>query len=702
VIVILVLLVDSWLSQASSLGNSSVSGQAMTLSGQDKTISMARATWDTGWFHAEVFKQLLQELGYTVKGPNTMETKDFFESAARGEVDLWANGWFPSHYSYFNDIRIKDKVEAIGFLVKAGALQGYLVDKKTADELGITNLNDFNDPDIAAVFDRDGNGKADLIGCNFGWACAREINHHLDVYGLDNTIEQVQGDYSPLIANTITRYKRGEPVFFYTWTPNWTTGKLSPGKDVVWIEVPCPSLPEEQKHLENQTIVKGVPGCVKDPCAMGFPPGDIRVVANIEFIEQNPTVRRLAEAVKISLDDIENQNAWMINGEDDEEDIRRHAKKWIQKNRAKVNKWLLTANNGKTPDKKPVLSKKRDESKKKEEILRVATKHLPPFVVYKNRKYTGFSIELWGKIADEIGVDYTLYGVNSIAKLLDEVKRGAADLSIAGIGITFKREQNLDFSYPFFESGLQIMVSSDFETPLEAVFVKVFSILLSPGLAYGVGIFLIGLLVAAHMIWLLERHHNPQFSGGYYKGLWQSIWWAVVTVTTVGYGDKTPKGKMGQLFGLIWILVGYFVFAYFTASVTTTVALKELRGAINGPQDLFGKKVATVEKSPASDYLASQGLTTVKLEDIEKAYHLLETGEVDAVVYDAPVLQHYASQRGKGKVKVIGLIFREQSYGIALQVDSPYRENINRALLRLIENGTYKEIHNKWFSSNFG
>lgn len=228
---------------------------------------------------------------------------------------------------------------------------------------------------------------------------------------------------------------------------------------------------------------------------------------------------------------------------------------------------------------------------------------------------------------------------------------------------------------------------------------KFFSILFSRGLAYGVGLFLMVLLIAAHIIWLLERRHNPQFSKGYFYGIWQSIWWAVVTVTTVGYGDKTPKGNLGRLFGLIWILAGYFVFAYFTASVTTTVALKELRGAINGPQDLFGKKVATVEKSSAADYLTDQGLTVVTVEDIEKACHLLETGKVDAVVYDAPVLQHYALQKGKGKLKVVGLIFMEQSYGIALHVNSPYREEINIALLRLEESGIYKEIHDKWFGS---
>jgi ABC-type proline/glycine betaine transport system substrate-binding protein len=677
----------------------SVPIQTAALPGDGKTVSMARATWDTGWFKAEIFKQLLEELGYSVDGPKTMDNLPFFLAAAQGETDLWVNSWFPSHYSYIEDNRIKGRVEPVGYQVKAGALQGYLVDKKSAEMHGITNLKDFKDPKIAKIFDRNGNGKADLIGCNPSWACGQEIEHHLSAYGLNDTVEQVQGDYSPMMAETIARYKRGAPVFFYTWTPNWTIGTLVPGQDVVWIEVPFPSLPEGQKHAENQITVKGIPGCGTDPCAMGFPPSDIRVVANAEFLKRNPTVRRLAEAVEIPLEDIDAQNARMIDGEDDDDDIRRHAREWIHKNRRKVDQWLKTANAGKALRKRAPLTAEAVDAKKKEKKLRVATKRLEPFVIYRNRRYTGFSIELWEKIADEMGINYELYGVNTIAKLLDEVKRGAADLAIAGIGMTSKREQDLDFSHPFFESGLQIMVSEDFDTPLGAIFAKVFSILLSPGLLYGVGLFFIVLIVAAHIIWLLERRHNPQFSKGYLHGIWQSIWWAVVTVTTVGYGDKTPRGRMGRFFALIWILAGYFVFAYFTASVTSTVTLQELQGSMSGPQDLYDKKVATVEKSPAADYLTAQRISTIKLENIETACHLLETGEVDAVVYDAPVLQHYAVQKGKGKVKVVGLIFQEQSYGIALQFNSPYREKINVALLRLVENGIYKEIHDKWFGS---
>jgi ABC-type proline/glycine betaine transport system substrate-binding protein/ABC-type amino acid transport substrate-binding protein len=662
-----------------------------------ETIFIARATWDTGWFQTEIFIKLLEELGYPVAYPQTMDNLAFYLAAARGEVDLWVNGWFPSHNVFLKQDAVKGKVQPVGFEVIAGALQGYMVDKRTSDALKITSLGDLKKPDVAAVFDRNGNGKADLIGCNAGWGCERVVEHHLDAYDLRATVEHVQGDYSPLMDDVIARYKRGEPILFYTWTPNWTVGTLVPGKDVVWLPVPFPSLPIDQQDMEGRTIIAGVPGCAADPCAMGFPPNDIRVVANRQFLEKYPDIRRLLESVEIPLEDISRQNAKMLDGEDDYTDIQRHAQQWIQGNRDRTDRWLEEAITLKASREDIRLPEGERGTKSKAKVLRVVTQRSEPFVIYQDGEYHGFSIELWEKIAHKLGLKYEIYGVNTIAKLLDDVRRGAADVAVSGIGITSKREQVLDFSHSYFESGLQILVPKVSGSLPGDILSKVAAILLSRKLLIGVAVFLFVLLIAAHIIWVLERRHNPQFSESYPQGLWQSIWWAVVTVTTVGYGDKTPKGAIGRLFALFWILAGYFVFAYFTASVSSTATVQKLHGTINGPEDLFGKRVATVQKSTAAEYLAAQGMQTIELENVEKGFSLLETGKVDAVVYDAPVLQHYASKKGKGKVQVVGLMFKEKNYGIALPRKSDLRDRINVALLQLEESGAYEEVNKKWF-----
>jgi ABC-type amino acid transport substrate-binding protein len=331
------------------------------------------------------------------------------------------------------------------------------------------------------------------------------------------------------------------------------------------------------------------------------------------------------------------------------------------------------------------------------DVLRVATKRVEPFVTYHDRKYSGFSIELFERIAAELDLEYELYGVNSLAKLLDDVERGVADLATAGIGITSERETDLDFSHAFFKSGLQIMVRDPNPSLMASLFARIRSIVFSRQLLYVTGLFLLMLLVSAHAVWLFERAHNPQFPRGYLRGVGEAFWWAAVTVTTVGYGDKTPKRSLGKAFALVWMFAGYFVFAYFTASVASSFTVQELQGTISGPDDLFGREVVTVARSPAAEYLDRMGIRARELGSVDEAIGELTEGGADAVVYDAPVLQHHASHEGRGVVHVVGPVFWEQHYGIAMSADSPLRDPINRALLRLMERGEYRQIQQRWF-----
>ncbi len=311
-----------------------------SIPGDGVTVRMGQATWDTGWFQAQVFKVMLEELGYEVRGPDTLENVDFFIFAAQGDVDFWANGWFPLHDRFLEFEQVGDAVRPVGFQVKGGALQGYLVDKATADKLGLSNLADLQDPEIAKVFDRDGDAKADLIGCNVEWACEKVIEHHLDVYGLGETVTQVQGDYSALASDVVERYANGESIIFYTWTPNWTVSELVIGEDVVWLGVPFSAVPD---NPEADTKVDSIPGCLETPCDMGFEANDIRVVANANFLEANPAAATLFESIKIPLQDIAAQNVLMRGGENSEEDIRRHAEEWIESNHDQVDQWLAAA-----------------------------------------------------------------------------------------------------------------------------------------------------------------------------------------------------------------------------------------------------------------------------------------------------------------------------------------------------------------------
>ena len=205
------------------------------------------------------------------------------------------------------------------------------------------------------------------------------------------------------------------------------------------------------------------------------------------------------------------------------------------------------------------------------------------------------------------------------------------------------------------------------------------------------------IVIAGHVIWLLERQRDADFPKSYVKGVWEGIWWAAVTVTTVGYGDKTPRGIFGRTFGLIWMFAGLFIIANFTANVTSRLTVEQIEGAINGPQDLPGKIVVTVEGSTAAAWLTRENISHRTVTVIEEAYELLEDGRVQAVVFDYPVLLFYALNFGDSSVEVVGAPFNDEDYGIAFPTGSPLREEFNQALLQVREDGTYDRLYMEWF-----
>ena len=165
-------------------------------------------------------------------------------------------------------------------------------------------------------------------------------------------------------------------------------------------------------------------------------------------------------------------------------------------------------------------------------------------------------------------------------------------------------------------------------------------------------------LVSAHMIWWLERNHNTDFA------------------------------------------LGTLVFASFTASIASSLAVNELRSEISGPQDLPGHRVATVTRSAGEAYLSTVGVGSVPVDEIDQAYSLLAEGDVDAIVFDAPVLRFHAAREGQGEVATFGPAFEKVQYSLAVsEDDAEFRELLNLALLDLIESGVYGQLHDRWFGA---
>ena len=288
-------------------------------------VRMAKANWDTGYFQAEVYKQALEKMGYKVTEPKAMKPSVFYVAAAAGDLDLWVNGWFGTHDTYIKEA--KGKVKAVGNVMPKGGLQGYLIDKKSADKYGIKTVMDIKKH--AKQFDSNGDGKADMVACPPGWGCEKQITKHFAELGLGDFINPVQADYSASMADAIAKFKNGKSVLFYTWTPNWTVGALELGKDIVWIEVPY-----------SETKAVKVPNATKSKINMGFGADDIRPAANVDFLKANPKIEKMLKKASIPLADVAAQNMKMNAGEKSERAIKKHANAWIKNNQSTFDSWI--------------------------------------------------------------------------------------------------------------------------------------------------------------------------------------------------------------------------------------------------------------------------------------------------------------------------------------------------------------------------
>jgi polar amino acid transport system substrate-binding protein len=332
--------------------------------------------------------------------------------------------------------------------------------------------------------------------------------------------------------------------------------------------------------------------------------------------------------------------------------------------------------------------------------LRVVTRVLPPLVVEQpGGALSGFSIELWERIAERLKLQASYQIAPDVSSLLGEVKAGKADVGVAAISITSAREQEFDFSQPILNAGLQIMVRGRGQDGDGNPLWDLLGLLFSPAILVWLGIALLLIIVPAHIVWYIERRKKDGIipTEDYYPGILYALYWAATTL--VAQAEQAPRHWLARIVTVLWMFVGVVFVAFYTAQLAATLTVQQIQGGITGPEDLPGKKVATTRGSTAAAAMRELRAEVTDVAKIDDAYKALNDKKVDAVVFDAPVLLFYAAREGKGRVQLVGSPFRKEDYGIVLPRNNPLRKQVNIALLGLREDGTYQKLYDKWFTS---
>ena len=325
------------------------------------------------------------------------------------------------------------------------------------------------------------------------------------------------------------------------------------------------------------------------------------------------------------------------------------------------------------------------------ELLTVDISVFPPMIMKNDKgEFYGFDIDLWEAIAKELNLRYR-YREVPLADIFSELQSGKADVGFSGISITSDREEQVDFSTHYFDSGLGIMVRKTKDLDIAAAITAVLTRQNLKIIFY----FVIIIIFFSHLFWMLEKR-SGQVSDKYIKGTYEASNWAIVTSATVGFGDIVPKTFMSRLITFILIICGITFFSYMQAQMSSTFTLQKLESRISSHKHLGGKLVATQKDTTSVRALRQLGANIVEVDDIREAIDKLLKKKIDAVVFDAPDLLYYAKNEGEGKVAVVGDVFCREYYGIAFRSGSKLREDVNRVVLKFRENGFLHEIYQRW------
>ena len=320
----------------------------------------------------------------------------------------------------------------------------------------------------------------------------------------------------------------------------------------------------------------------------------------------------------------------------------------------------------------------------------------PPFVTRaEDGTYSGMAADLWREIAN--GLDFTPQYVEyeSVSDLLAATEKGEIDVAVGAISITEERAERVDFTQPWFDSGLRVMIDNRASSSLaniwdglaEAGFLRYYAWLIFFIIAGTVG------------LTIFDRRFDKSFTTSWREGVAESFY-SVMLVVTKGSLPSRSKlfGWYGRIFSAIWLVLGIAVVAYVTSSVTSVMTSIAVTGDITGPDDLPGRTIGVFSGSTAETMARREGIDFVRYTNIDAAVEGLRGDDVDALVTDAPVLEYYKFTHPDLGLDVVGRLFSPEKYGFAMPYgESALTDRITVQLLGLHEDGTVERLAENYF-----
>ncbi|TBW29154.1 transporter substrate-binding domain-containing protein [Gramella sp. KN1008] len=304
----------------------------------------------------------------------------------------------------------------------------------------------------------------------------------------------------------------------------------------------------------------------------------------------------------------------------------------------------------------------------------------PPFVEKKGDKYTGLSISSWKLVNEQLQTEYEFREYKDLQSLLTAIENAEVDFSVNPITVTDQRMKRMDFSQPYFISHTSVAQR------LESSFLMHLKNFFSWDFFSVVFLLLLVIFIFGFLVWLFERKKNQDEFGGKFKGIMQGFWWSAVTMTTVGYGDKSPRTTGGRIIGLVWMFMAVIIISSFTAGIASSLTVKSINDEINGIQDLERFDVTTVRSSSSQELLELYNIENNLVNNGREGIQALLNEETTLFIYDEPILKYEIERQNlENDLEVLGQSLKKDYYSYAFPKDSELLKKINPVLVKTLK-----------------
>ncbi|MET2826464.1 transporter substrate-binding domain-containing protein [Mesorhizobium shangrilense] len=320
----------------------------------------------------------------------------------------------------------------------------------------------------------------------------------------------------------------------------------------------------------------------------------------------------------------------------------------------------------------------------------------PPFVMRDKDQFTGMAVELWTALADTQKLQSQYQSFPTVNALIDAAANGEIDVAVTNLTITQGRAQRIDFTYPWFDAGLRIMIDKH----QGAGFLEVVSGLRESGFLRAYAWIALVVAAATVLLTLFDRRFDTNFPTRWRDGVAESFFSVMSIAAGRPAGRRNVFGWIGRIWQGLWLVCGIAVLAFVTSSVTSVMTTLSLTNQINSLNDLPGKAVGVFAGSVAEEFARGTGLDFHSYPNIDEAAAALLAGDIAAIIGDAPVLEYYSHNHPEQRVDVIGGIFEPDKYGFGLPLGSPLTRRLTVELIGAHERGLLEQLHTKYFGKS--